>query len=293
MSKESWWNRGKKKKKDEKSQGQATRRKLDESIENSKAVVIIDGKPVFGTISKVNAVEASEDASLIGKVFVSLLTKAGDEKSFEATAKLAKDEFKLISDEVYKTLTKEVKNKKIGANGSDLTDVKVDSVVETMILSGRYQGIWVKSKVTSVEDDTMDLKVIKPKKWKVAGTALAVPNKFIRVVKKEDLDNYVVPVEFAMDDSKLYLSCNARMRIKHLKTTVSQQRAVQPNQLIFVNKGTPLLEKDPIPDDAIFCIVCQKGGLTSNQMNLLSQSMKKKNAATGPDLEQQNSIKNR
>jgi len=108
MSKESWWNRGKKKKKDEK----ATRRKLDESIENSKAVVIIDGKPVFGTISKVNAVEASEDASLIGKVFVSLLTKAGDEKSFEATAKLAKDEFKLISDEVYKTLTKEVKNKK-------------------------------------------------------------------------------------------------------------------------------------------------------------------------------------
>jgi len=162
-----------------------------------------------------------------------------------------------------------------------------------MILSGRYQGIWVKSKVTSVEDDTMDLKVIKPKKWKVAGTALAVPNKFIRVVKKEDLDNYVVPVEFAMDDSKLYLSCNARMRIKHLKTTVSQQRAVQPNQLIFVNKGTPLLEKDPIPDDAIFCIVCQKGGLTSNQMNLLSQSMKKKNAATGPDLEQQNSIKNR
>merc|ERR1719495_2232839 len=121
----------------------------------------------------------------------------------------------------------------------------------------------------------MDLRVLYPKKWKVAGTALAVPNKLIRTISKKDLGNYVVPVEFAMDDSKLYLSCNSRMKVRHLKTTVSRQRGVEPNQLIFINRGTPLLENSPIPDDAIFCIVCQKGGLTANQMNLLTQSINK------------------
>merc|ERR1719499_1746352 len=176
--------------------------------------------------------------------------------------------------------------KKYGANNADLTNIKAGAVVETMILSGRYQGIWVKSEVTNVEADTMDLRVLYPKKWKVAGTALAVPNRFIRVVAEKDLENYVVPVEFAMDDSKLYLSCNKRMRVKHLKTTVSQQRGVLPNQLIFVNKGTPLLETDPIPDDAIFCIVCQKGGLTSNQMNLLSQSIYKAKDKASPKSKQ-------
>jgi len=282
-----WRNKSKKKKDQTKEQtvgyhkdSSTSRRKLDESIENSKAVVILNGKPIFGTIKKVNSVEAS------GKVFVTMLTQNGETLPFEATAKLANDEFKLISDEVYETLTKgdkstknsqtsgEKKARKIGANNADLSAVKKGDVVETMILSGRYQGIWVKSEVSLVEDDTMDLRVMYPKKWKVAGTALAVPNKFIRTISEKDLGNYVVPVEFALDDSKLYLSCNNRMRIKHLKTTVSQQRGVQPNQLIFVNKGTPLLETDPIPDDAIFCIVCQKGGLTSNQMNLLSQSIK-------------------
>jgi len=257
------------------------RRKLDESIENQKAVVIVNGKPVFGTIQKVDVVDTS------GKVFVTMLTQKGEHLPFEAMSKLQAEEFKLISDDVYATLTKATningkdhldppKRTKIGANSCDLTDVAKGDIVETMILSGRYQGIWVRSQVTLVEDDTMDLKVLFPRKWKVAETALAVPNKFIRTVSEKDLGNYIVPVEFAMDDSKLYLSCNKRMRMKHLKTTVSQQRGVSPNQLIFVNRGQSLLEIDRIPNDAIFCIICQKGKLTSNQIELLSARGKAK-----------------
>lgn len=262
------------------------RRKLDESIENQKAVVIVNGKPVFGTIQKVDVVDTS------GKVFVTMLTQKGDHLPFEAMSKLQAEEFKLISDDVYATLTKASnmngkdhldpprRKTKIGANSCELTDVAKGDIVETMILSGRYQGIWVRSQVTLVEDDTMDLKVLFPRKWKVAETALAVPNKFIRTVSEKDLGNYIVPVEFAMDDSKLYLSCNKRMRMKHLKTTVSQQRGVSPNQLIFVNRGQSLLEIDRIPNDAIFCIICQKGKLTSNQIELLSARGKAKKSST-------------
>merc|ERR1739838_244645 len=78
-----------------------------------------------------------------------------------------------------------------------------------------------------------------------------------------------------MDDQVLYISCSKQMKMEDFKSLVSHVRGVEPNQLIFVNRGVPLLETGPIPDDTIFCVICQRGGLTGNQLNLLVSTARK------------------
>merc|ERR1719204_1743739 len=174
--------------------------------------------------------------------------------------KLAKGEFKLISCEVFEKLSKAAdetalwnvmdssrrgtKRKKSvrKTDKSDLSKVKNGDIVETVILSGRYKGIWVRAEGQDIDDDTIDLRVLHPKKWKVVEFALSVPKKFVRTVTVLDKDSYTIPLEFVMDDQIQYLSCNKKMRISNLKTTVSQLRGVEPNQLVFIHRGTPLFD---------------------------------------------------
>jgi len=276
---------------------------LDKSAESHKAVVVLNNKPIFGTIEKVTHRKGSPRQRK-DKVYITMVTNDEEKFSFEATSKLANNEFKLISDEVFKTLSadkhmfpyqsllklsgpeffrgkeseKKSQNSHVLTNESDLMYAEVGDYVQTLILSGNYRGIWIKAEVQAIDADTMDLRVVHPRKWRVAGTALEVPKKFIRPLPETDKHNYIIPVEFALDGSKLYLSCNKRMRVKHLKIAVSQQRGVEPCQLIFICKGSPLLENSPIPDYAVFCILCKKGGMTETQVDLLSRKMKRKRA---------------
>jgi len=272
-------------------------RKLDESIEKQKALVIIDGKPIIGEVLKVKVVEKT------GKVFVTLLTKTGKKISFEAMSKLRAEQFQLISEEVYSMLYSNLpedspkspkspkrtskaesgKTKKPGKlermglgkflrkkDGKTLDQVKIGSIVETMVLSGRHRGIWVKCQVLGKENDTMDLKVLAPKKWRVATTALAVPNRYIRPSSKSALETYVVPIEFTMDDTKLYFSCHKKMKLNHLRMAIAQERGLSPKQLFFINRGKWLDEDDPIPNDVLFCIIHRKNKLSPKQLDMVS-----------------------
>lgn len=144
-----------------------------------------------------------------------------------------------------------------------------------MILSGRYKGIWVKAYVIQIEENTMGLRVILPQKWKVATIALGVPKQCIRAVSKAGEGNYTVPIEFIVDDSILYLGCTKQMRIKHLKVTVSRERAINACYLFFMHRGTWLTDSDPIPNDVIFCIIHGQGNMTSSQIDMIESSKKK------------------
>lgn len=205
--------------------------------------------------------------------------------TFEATSKLSSGEFKLISNWVYEKLktksgssimndmikpTLRENTITVGQTTNNyLSNIQPGELVETVILSGMYKGIWIRAKVRDIEEETMNLHVLRPLKWRVAGLAVGVPKRYIRPVSSEDKENYIVPVKFVMDDQVLSVPCSKQMTIEDFKKSVSLIRGVQPNQLIFVNRGTPLLETGPIPDDTIFCVICQKGGLTNNQLSLL------------------------
>jgi len=248
-----------------------------------KAVLITNGKPVFGEIGNVR-VEAKT-----GKILVTLVTPDGETAPFDVKKRLETEEFKLISNDVFSMINKAAKkenNKPKSrhfeerelkhSSADELSGVKRGAIVETMILSGRYQGIWVKAQVTQVDRRTMDLRVLLPKKWKVAGIALGVPKQHIRAVAVDEAENYIVPIEFLVDDSILYLGCSKRMRIKHLKITVSREKGINIGQLFFMNRGQWLEEDAPIPNDVIFCIIHTKGTLTPNQVDMIDLLKKKK-----------------
>merc|ERR1719427_1411669 len=116
----------------------------------------------------------------------------------------------------------------------------------------------------------MNLRVLRPDKWKVVLLALNVPKRYIRRITLKDIDTYTVPLQFVMDNKINYFSCSKHMTVKSMKETVSELRGVDLNQVIFVCRGALLDDMSPIPDNVIFCIICQKGGLTDNQMHLLS-----------------------
>merc|ERR1719397_900610 len=238
----------------------------------------------MGTILKVQAVCQERPSPL--RIFVSLLTSDNRDVTFEATEKLRNQEFKLISTELYYKIAK-VKNLATlyntlqfspskyeksteSAADTELADVRSGDVVETIILSGRHKGIWIRAEVHDVGEKTMSLRVLHPEKWKVALFAVQVPKKFIRCVLLEDKDNYTVPIWFVVDNKISYRTCSKEMTSNDLRESLSEMRGVEPNQLIFVSRGVLLGEVVPVPDDQIFCIICQKGGLTENQMRLLS-----------------------
>lgn len=277
---------------------------LNESIRGRKAVVVLNSKPIYGAVAKVSEVP-SKEGQYPAKVMVTLVTENKRFVTFDATAKLASSEFKLISSWIYDKLKKLddvtiLKNLTKGACSDDkpttkqtinthISGVQSGDLVETVILSGIHKGIWIRAKVREIGRDIMNLLVLRPKKWKVASFALGVPKRFIRSVPWEEKGSYIVPIKFVMDNKIHYLSCNTLMTIKDLKKSVSELRCVGPNQLIFVNSGVPLLEMGPIPDDTIFCILCQKGGLTKSQMSLLF-TMVKKNEQTASNLPQQREL---
>jgi len=258
---------------------------LDESIRGRKAAVVLNGKPTVGTILKVHQA-ASEERPCPLRIFVSLLTADNRDVTFEATEKLRNQEFKLISTELYYKIAK-VKNVAIlwttlkfspskyektmdSPADAELADVRPGDLVETIILSGRHKGIWIRAEARDVGEQTMSVRVLRPEKWNVALFAVQVPKKFIRCVLLEDKDNYTVPISFVVDNKISYLSCSKEMTANDLRESLSEMRGVEPNQLIFVSRGVLLEEGVSVPDDKIFCIICQKGGLTENQIRLLS-----------------------
>jgi len=272
---------------------------LNQSIRGRKAVVVLNAEPIYGTVTKVTEV-ACTDEWWPTKIIVTLVTDDKRNVTFDAREKLRSSDFKLISGWVYDKLKKVddvTKLNNLAKEGciddkatagktvhTHISGVQLGDLVETVILSGIHRGIWIRAKVKEIGEDVMNLHVLRPKKWKVASFALGVPKKFIRSVLLENKDSYIVPVKFVIDNQIHYTSCSMQMTIKDLKKSVSKLRNVQSNQLIFVNRGVPLLESQPIPDDTIFCIICQKGGLTKNQLSLLLTTVNKNVLKTPSDL---------
>jgi len=239
-------------------------------FQNKKAMLIKDGKPIFGTVTGVEEVEE------LGRLMVTMVTETGESITFDAKSKLQEEEFKLISEGVYKMVTGAPleESKETPDDNVRLEGVKKDTIIETLILSGRYQGIWVKAQVLLVEDQTMDLKVLFPRKWKVAGTALAVPKEFIRKIEEEESLNYTVPVKFTVDDSILYVSCNDLMRVRDLKEAVHENRRFPQNQIYFIHKKKWLSDSDRIPNDVLFCIIHRAGPLSSELVDMVDKLSK-------------------
>jgi len=249
-------------------------------FQNKKAMLIKDGKPIFGTVVGVHEIAEK------GQLMVTMETESGETATFDAKSKLLNEEFKLISEGVYEMVTKsgrdeepvELKENLDEENLDDdarLIGVRKGTVIETLILSGRYQGIWVKAEVLLVEEGTMDLKVLFPRKWKVAGTALAVPKEFIRKIDVNDKENYTVPIKFTVDDSILYVSCTQLMRVKDLKEAVHENREFPQSQIYFIHKGKWLVDSDSIPNDVLFCIIHRAGPLTSDLVDMVESLSKK------------------
>jgi len=236
-------------------------------FQNKKAMLIKDGKPIFGSVIGVE--ETADNA----KIIVTMVTESGESITFDAKSKLQQEEFKLISEGVYKMVTGAAleESKETPDDDIRLEGVKKGAIIETLILSGRYQGIWVKAQVLLVEDQTMDLKVMFPRKWKVAGTALAVPKEFIRKIDEEESKNYTVPVKFTVDDSILYVSCNQFMRVRDLKEAVHENRRFPQNQIYFIHKKKWLTDSDRIPNDVLFCIIHRAGPLSSELVDMVDK----------------------
>jgi len=244
-------------------------------------MLIKDEKPIFGTIITVSRIAS------LNKTVVTMETADGETMTFDATIKLKEGVFKLISDDVYYTVTNKSNDEKIDESELDLENeirlkgVKKGVIVETLIMSGRYQGIWVKAKVLLVESRTMDLRVLHPRKWKVAGTALAVPKEFIRKIEESEKDNYTVPVRFAVDDSVMYVSCSPFMKVCDLKQTVVLEKKYHLSQIYFIHKKKWLTDYDSIPNDVLFCIIHRAGPLTSDLIDLVDVLNKKRLCSVG------------
>jgi len=236
---------------------------------NQKAVLINNGKATFGVIKDVKMIRSP------ARVLVTMQTLTGKASTFDALSKLETEEFKLISDGVYNMATKPSEDDEKKLDDVRLRGIRRNSIVETLILTGRYQGIWIRAKVIRVEYETMDLSVLLPEKWKVAGTALAVPNQFIRSIDGESLENYTIPIEFTLDGSVMYASCNDHMRVRDLKETINKERKFPLNQIYFIHEGRWLDSSDRIPNNIVFCIIHRGGKLTKELIDLAAAFKRK------------------
>lgn len=242
--------------------------------ENQKVVLIREGNAIFGEIKDFKTIKSS------GKVLVTIRTHAGKTVTLDFNNQPEVEGFKLISDAVYEMVTngESGKEEEIKENADrKFLGVKKNSIVETLILSGRYQGIWVRAKVLRVEENTMDLRVQWPKKWRVAAIALAVPKGLIRTVT--DPQTYTIPIEFTVDNTILYVSCNNKMTIRDLKLTVNKARKFPFNQIYFIHDGNWLVSSDSIPNNVIFCIIHRGERLTNNLIDLVFSLKKPKKAS--------------
>jgi len=272
---------------------------LDSSVEGKRAVVYIDGKPNFGRVKKV------QQAGV--KVFIQMVTENGEILTFEATKKIARDEFRIISYNVFKkwtaasdkvlhrSLEDKLNRKSVEESSSeelpmfipfasnqktislkdtisgnsaddgekidDLSEVLPGDIVQTRILDGKYKGsFFVRTEVLEIEKDTMDLRVLHPEKWQVAGTAYRVPKDLIRTLSTSELDGYLVPIELDLDHSIEYVQCNKGMKVEDLKNTIFKLRDIEPQLVSFVTQtDLNLSDKSLIPDDALICRVHRLG----------------------------------
>jgi len=159
---------------------------------------------------------------------------------------------------------------KIGESPPEGT--KTSKIVETVILSGLHQGIWIKAEVLRLKEKTADVKVLHPRKWSVVGVAVDVPNQYIRPVSNSK--NYTIPVKFTLDNSVLYIVSNKLMKVDELKLKVHKLRTYPIDQIYFLHNGRWLQTYDPVPDDVIFCII-HRGDRSNSNLNVMVSNVKK------------------
>jgi len=151
-------------------------------------------------------------------------------------------------------------------------EIITSAIVETVILTGPHQGVWIKAKVLRIKEYTVDIKVLHPRKWSVVGVALDVPNQYIRPAS--DSKSYTIPIRFTLDDSVLYFVSNKRMKVDDLKWMVHRARRYSMDQIYFLHNGRWLQSYDPVPDDVIFCII-HRGNRSNSNLNVMVSNAKK------------------
>jgi len=148
------------------------------------------------------------------------------------------------------------------------------SVIETLILSGRCKGLWVKAKVVSVNtlQRTAELEVLSPAKWKVAKRAVSVPFRLIQHVPVSKKDMYIVPISIVQDDTFLCMPCDPTTTVKQLRRDVGLQIGYAASRITFIFRGAKLEDEENVPDGALFCVVSQKGGMTEKEEQVLEEA---------------------
>lgn len=187
--------------------------------------------------------------------------------------------FNSISDDATKIATKAESEEEMKSKSHvKPAALRRNSIVETLILSGRYKGIWIRARILRGLKNKMDLEVQFPKKWMVAEKALAVPKRFIRAVT--DHQTYTVPIEFTVDGTMLYVSCDDRSTVKDLKEIIFRERKFPLNQIYFICDGNWLINSDAIPNGRIFCIIHRGGQLTNHLIELASTLKQKRKSVS-------------
>lgn len=157
---------------------------------------------------------------------------------------------------------------------SALVDIKSSTMVETVILTGQHQGVWIRAKVMRSEETTVDIQVLHPRKWSVVGIAVAVPKHYIRTVSEKKLGTYTIPIKFMLDDSVLYVACNKNMKVNELKRSIHKVRIFPLDHIFLLHNGRWLDNSAAIPNDVIFCIIHRSDRLNDNP-NFLVSTLKK------------------
>jgi len=155
-----------------------------------------------------------------------------------------------------------------------LVGIRIFTIVDTVILTGLHQGVWIKARVLRMKENTVDLKVLHPRKWSVVGVAVDVPNQFIRALSDRDLGSFTIPIKFMLDDSVLHLAWNKKMKVDDLKRSINRVRLFPVDQIYFLHNGGWLHSYDPVPNDVIFCII-HRGDRSSRRLNGMMSHIKK------------------
>jgi len=153
-----------------------------------------------------------------------------------------------------------------------LEGITTSTIVETVILTGVHQGVWIRAEVLRVKENTVDIKVLRPRKWSVVGVAVDVPNQYVRPVSNSK--SYTIPVKFMLDNSVLYVVSNKQMKVEDLKRAIHRIRLYPIDQIYFLHNGKWLQTYDEVPDDVIFCII-HRGDQSSSNLNMMVSNVKK------------------
>jgi len=150
-------------------------------------------------------------------------------------------------------------NLDINEKVTDMPNWAIGDIVQTKVLSGKYKGsFFVRAEVLNIKGDSIDVRVLLPEKWQVAGTAYRVPKNCIRAIPKDQLQKYVVPLELDVDHSIMFVQCSQSMTIKKLKNTIFKLRGIDQSLMSLLTKsGRHLSDESKIPNDALICQVRQ------------------------------------